>query len=173
MKCQKCKKVEANFHYTRIVAGKVKKNHYCTPCAEKKGLSLSSPSFKVVEFQPEKEVPKKETLAMSLEDLMKKSESEDVTGKNVCPTCGNSRESFLKKGLFGCPDCYVIFADAWMKSEPQKPELTTSSGTLKKRLDEAVKKEDYEQAARIRDEIAKLNEVKTDKPKDISEKDKK
>jgi protein arginine kinase activator len=175
MKCERCKKVKANFHVCKVKDGKVRKTHYCSECADKKGL-LSDDTVLDIPGSSGKPVTKADTvkvdafpktvgdlLSTRLDDFLAKAVKDEVSNNDVCPACGNSKQSFLKKGLFGCPECYVQFADAWIKDAPKPPEPKDPVSLLKKQLDIAVKKEEYEQAARIRDDIAKLEKEKSDK----------
>ena len=95
----------------------------------------------------------------------------------VCPSCHMTYNEFLKYGTFGCPDCYKTFnfvldgyletvhipsitADAdhaEMKDVEQDIAFTVDAGSteeeLRAALKRAVTKEEYEEAARIRDII--------------------
>lgn len=95
----------------------------------------------------------------------------------VCPICGNSFKDIVKTQAFGCPECYFAFSDE-IKQNFQKLGITESyKGSLPKnikgfesnlvarvevqlKLDEAVKKEEYEKAAFYRDYLQILNSKK-------------
>lgn len=99
--------------------------------------------------------------------------------------CGNCRtllDSIKMGNPVGCSECYAVFADVlvseliargklpagWKKNQPlhigkapNKPLTIPSSSrltTLNEALNEALKKENYEQAAWIRDQIKDLKE---------------
>jgi protein arginine kinase activator len=90
-----------------------------------------------------------------------------------CPNCGLEFRSFKKTGLLGCSVCYEYFAEYLVPSikrvqgglvhvgkfpkhaaieMPNKRKLET----LKRRLQEEIAKENFEEAAGIRDEINQL-----------------
>ncbi len=76
----------------------------------------------------------------------------------VCPLCGQTLTKVKKEGKFGCSRCYDTFAP-YLDLTPfvgtgyrEKTEKERAQD-LKKQLQEALKKEDYEEAARLRDQI--------------------
>ena len=91
----------------------------------------------------------------------------------VCPKCGLTYREFKKIGKLGCDKCYEVFAD---KLEPIIQQLhgnTTYKGKkpkeklenmnedskleeLKRKLQEKIKSEEYEEAAKIRDMIKEI-----------------
>ena len=103
----------------------------------------------------------------------------------VCPTCHTAYSDFVKDSRFGCPDCYRVF-DLLMSEnikkvqgndthtgkkplyhdgggqsrteEDEETKLLKSIELLDSRLKEAVQEEEYEAAARYRDEIRELKE---------------
>lgn len=93
----------------------------------------------------------------------------------TCPGCGFSRSKFQQTGRLGCSQCYLTFSDEILSrlgpmhrglrhfgKHPEGFEGDAFSERLlkecKERLEEAVKAENYEEAARIRDEIRQLEE---------------
>ena len=92
----------------------------------------------------------------------------------VCDHCGISFLEFRQAGLLGCPNDYEAFSAPWCRcwSGPTKAPASTSArcppapaATSSGRasccgfaadLKEAVLHEDYERAARIRDQIKEL-----------------
>lgn len=88
-----------------------------------------------------------------------------------CPECGKKYEDFKKDGLLGCPGCYEAFreklrpafqhmqgAHRYSGDEPKKAEAKEESPELKElrnRLSKLVADENYEEAAKVRDEIHK------------------
>jgi protein arginine kinase activator len=89
---------------------------------------------------------------------------------NKCPTCGFTSEDVRKTGRLGCGDCYVVFATLLQDVLNDCQKGTRHAGKVpkslrkpsKKRLQEdltkAVGKEQFEEAARIRDELGKIGE---------------
>jgi len=78
----------------------------------------------------------------------------------MCPGCGTSPAKIRKLRRFGCARCYDLFGDYILGKQdfaaPLINEPNDEYEELKKKLFLAVKKEDYEEAARLRDELAKL-----------------
>ncbi len=92
-----------------------------------------------------------------------------------CEICGTTIQEFKKTGKLGCPHCYEVFS-----KEIHRFILKTHNGTkhfgnaparhrkqfiksreisyLKSRLKTAVRSEDYEKAAKIRDKLRKIGE---------------
>jgi protein arginine kinase activator len=90
-----------------------------------------------------------------------------------CPRCGFTQADFKKSGRLGCPECYKTFAEGLegllktmhkgTRHTGKVPEALRESReqadrlkTLQKKLDKAVKEEDFEQAAHLRDEIKQI-----------------
>ena len=87
--------------------------------------------------------------------------------------CGFTQADFKKTGRLGCSECYGTFSDGLTSLIKAMHKGTRHTGKvparlfrgivrsdrlneLKRNLDEAVSKEDYESAATIRDEIRQL-----------------
>ncbi|MGF1482881.1 MAG: UvrB/UvrC motif-containing protein [Opitutales bacterium] len=95
---------------------------------------------------------------------------EPLDSSPKCPGCGCSQRDFERSGRVGCALCYESFADAIQpmlrrmhrdeKHLGKVPSQRLSSDLLQQRmakakeeLEEAVRDEHYEAAARLRDEI--------------------
>lgn len=168
MKCQVCGKNEANVRYYENINGNQKEILVCSECAEKLGFigfsNIFSPIF------------------TSFPSFVSESDEED----QKCSECGYSFEEYTKTGLLGCPNCYEAFKDRLDKlflkihgknehigvnsnyknkkftlkdEEIKKPRGDKKSNKLtelRQKLREYIDKEEYEQAALVRDEIRKL-----------------
>lgn len=168
MLCTLCKEKEATVHYTQIIGDKMQKVDLCEPCSKAKGVS--------------------DTTGFSLADLMlglgASQEIEDASGgvELKCTRCGYSQEDFKKSGRLGCSDCYKVFADGLEgllktmhkgtrhvgkvpEALRQNRDLSDRLKNLQRRLAKAVEDENFEQAAKLRDEIkqtsAKLSSIPT------------
>jgi len=90
-----------------------------------------------------------------------------------CPRCGFTQADFKKSGRLGCPECYKTFADGLAgllktmhkgtRHTGKAPEALRATRenadklkTLQTKLARAIKDENYEQAALLRDEIKQL-----------------
>lgn len=109
------------------------------------------------------------------------------TQKSPCPKCNTSMEDIIKMGKLGCPNCYDWYAEELQQtlyhhhSTPDSPENLIHTGKrpkkhppsqvtdknetdkmrsikLQYKLSQAIQKEDYETAAKLRDIIKDLKE---------------
>jgi protein arginine kinase activator len=156
MKCCVCNEREAKVHLTQITGDKMQRVDLCEECAKQKGVND----------------PAGFSLADLLLGLGASQEIEQAAGGTElkCPKCGFTQADFKKSGRLGCADCYTTFAEglasllksmhkgtkhlgkvpqALQQSRDQSEKLKG----LRKKLDKAVAEEDFEQAARLRDEI--------------------
>jgi len=94
--------------------------------------------------------------------------------KEICPNCGLSYLDFKKQGKFGCSRCYDVFKPKILPllqkihgsiqhrgkypsiKEYRHLSLRQKIESLKEYLARAVKLEEYEEAARLRDQIREL-----------------
>ena len=94
-----------------------------------------------------------------------------------CPVCGFTQADFKKTGRLGCSVCYVTFAEGLGSLLKAMHKGTEHVGKLPRRahreielgdrmksltqdLEKAVKEENYETAASLRDQIKKLEHEK-------------
>ena len=158
MKCQKCPNA-ATLHITEIVSeDHVEELHLCEVCAHK---YLSEPQGK----GPGK------TASSQAEDL------EEPAGLHrECDMCGIKFVDFRNTHRLGCPNDYVVFREELVqllekihgetrhcgkvpRRLPQNRQAQAELMQLRKQLLQAVHKEAYEEAARIRDRIKQLEEA--------------
>jgi protein arginine kinase activator len=96
--------------------------------------------------------------------------------QTACPNCGFTLAQFRKEGVLGCPYDYEFFEKSLLPLiEKAHDGKTTHCGklptktpkntkdeihllNLRQRLEEAVKSEDYELAAELRDKIKHMEE---------------
>ena len=162
LKCDLCSK-PATVHLTQILDNKVHKVDLCEDCAQEKGVTDPS--------------------GFSLADLLlKASLSPDVSSGGVrCEQCGFTPGDFKKQGRFGCPACYDAFKgiiDPMLEGMHKGtthmgkvPRAAVNRKTLHDRLtklelnlNDAIKSEHYEEAARYRDEISQVKQAFEQKP---------
>lgn len=162
MLCEKCKKNPATIHFTQIQDGKVTSYNLCKECAEKHGLkSIKFESEQQPVFAPEG----KEQVLNDLVDEPSAKESVE------CEFCHSSLNDLKRTGRMGCARCYYAFEkqlDALLRRiQGSSFHVGSRYGQLasaryddqlkirelKKKLNEAVKEEDFEKAAALRDEI--------------------
>jgi protein arginine kinase activator len=159
MLCDACKKNVATVHLTQIIENKMQTIDLCEGCSKAKGV----------------DDPTGFSLASLLQGLGTSHESEPVlaTGEPKCPKCGFSLADFKKAGRLGCAECYGTFNEPLhtllktmhkgtkhVGKTPHTIRPTSDSPEklrdLSHRLDLAIKSENFEQAAILRDEIKQL-----------------
>jgi len=163
-RCQLCQKNPAAVHFTEVEDSKKRKLHICRACARTRGLiEEPSPQVQVQELviQISQTPPPIESApAVETPDLR-------------CGRCGLSYAAFQRIGRLGCPDCYVAFevplvpllrkihanvvhAGRAPRTYARKAELRQRVDDLRQELDRAVRGEDYERAAMLRDAIHRI-----------------
>jgi protein arginine kinase activator len=174
MLCDRCQKRDAKILYTEIINGVKKEQHLCEECATD-----------YTSFQMEKPLMNSDlTLGDLLSTLLDnytasdKKEPGEVTPSLTCSNCGTTYEEFIQKGRFGCSECYRNFngqlgktlksiqgADIHTGKRPKGFVNSTSdrvnigiseSEKLSIMLQESIEKEEFEEAARLRDLIRQL-----------------
>lgn len=169
MLCDRCHQREASVFLTKVVNGEKSQYHLCEVCAKEQG-ELFSQAAQGFNFNN------------LLSGLLNMESSPGFTAPSTtavrCDTCGMTYQQFTQLGRFGCPDCYHSFAT---RLEPLLRRLHSStehtgkvplrSGeqvklkkrleTLRRDLKQAIMLEQFEQAAKLRDEIREL-EQRTD-----------
>src|SRR5262245_5805442 len=161
MKCQKCAK-PATFHITDIVEkGKHREFHFC----EWHARQHLAPPEEALEAPTMSEIAKK--LIVSAPGSLREPSPAD---KQVCPVCQITFLEFRNSGRLGCPYDYEVFRDELMpllenihgetrhsgkvpRRAPRNTQQQTTLIQLRNELKRAVAAEDYEVAARLRDEI--------------------
>lgn len=160
--CQACQQGHATVHLTEFVDGQPVQKHFCEECYEQLKDVPSLIPGKVLGQM----IHVIEAVAPQLKELSQK----------VCPECGISYLEFRHTMKLGCPFDYEVFGDALENLLGQVHGATEHIGkvparasgeataanrvrALERRMHEAVAKEDYETAARLRD---KMREIKAD-----------
>lgn len=152
-KCDNCDK-PATHHSVEIVKGQKIEKHLCDQCAADQGLAFVA-----------KHTPINELLSNFVK--MHSGTPED----SECDHCGLTFGEFRENSLLGCPRCYQCFEEELTPLVERAQEGATHhigkvprrAGAdevrqqqllqLRKRLNDAVESEDYELAARLRDEV--------------------
>ena len=172
MLCDNCKNREANVKYTQVINGVKKEMNLCEECSQKLGITnnWSMP----IDF------------SSFLGDLMgdyTQAFSPLLTDTKIlkCSKCNRTYNDFIETGKFGCDHCYDVFSnniDSLLKriqgsnrhigkrinntnmidasNETVVDNKKEKIRKLKIKINELVKLEKYEEAAKVRDEIKKL-----------------
>ncbi len=166
MKCEKCGKFDANTHITKVINGIKTEMHLCPQCA---GESQEFFSFK-------------SSFDQDFDSLFSgfwhtpqlgQSEFSQSTASDCCNLCGTRLVEFLKTGKPGCTNCYNIFSKYLMRPLRQihgsakhigkipsrtgkEIKIASQLEQLQNSLNAAVSQQNFEEAARLRDEINRL-----------------
>lgn len=150
-------------HVKKILNNSITEFHLCAECANKK---FGAPE----DIPPQIFLP---NIIANLIPAFTENQAQLQYTKEKCPVCGYSFLDFINTGLLGCSNCYNVFAAELNEiirklhgSNQHKGKIVSRSfGTLKAKrsiedlktqLDELVKLEKYEEAAKLRDKIKAL-----------------
>lgn len=161
MLCEICNQKNANVFIQKIENGKKIELKICDECAMKEGHLMNLTPTNMSSFFAE---------LLNLESDM--GQKKDIVVK-PCPSCNTSYKEFMETGLIGCAKCVDTFRpylDPVLKKVHGSTEhigkIPRSFGgdlikkrkieNLRKELNEAVKLENYEKAASLRDKIREI-----------------
>ncbi len=173
MICNVCGSQEATIHLTEIVNNQMMEIHLCETCAQEKGTDFKT-HFVLSDLLG--------GLGEIGETAAQKT-GRQASGK--CSSCGLTYDEFGKAGRLGCAQCYTSFAKMLLplikrvqrstthigKRPPKVSKQTSHTHDLKvlqERLRKSVQFEEFEEAARLRDEIRQAEE-KQKKPRKKNE----
>lgn len=160
MLCERCKKNQADVHLKQSINGEIREMHICSECAS--DLEYTPFSFHNM-FQ----------------DLFSFTSGANMNGVGTnikkCSSCGMTYDEFKRNGKLGCSNCFEAFGEGLENtlrsihgSTEHKGKIPKKSGSkmlikreissLKRKLAVAVENEEFEEAAKLRDEIKKLSE---------------
>ena len=166
MLCQMCKKNEATIKIVKVVGINKTELNVCNECANYLlGNTVTTISFSQNNLN--------EVLFNLLNTFSKYSKEDNNVNSETetkCSNCGITYEEFVKSGKLGCSKCYGLF------QRQIKPLLNRLHGSyqhsgkvpnslqvrlerlekikrIKVELQKAVSKEEYEKAAKLRDQI--------------------
>ena len=171
MTCDNCHERESTVHFQQIVNGQSTEINLCDKCAQDKGMisfAMDKPSF----------------FGNLLSGFMEANKEPDVGDKGVKVTCqcGWTSGDLRKSGFLGCPLCYYTFKKSLTpilrrihggnrhigkvpKKIPIKQKVNkkvtkvfdpSELTELKNKLSAAINEERYEDAAKARDKIIKV-----------------
>ncbi len=155
MLCNVCGKNPATVHLTEIIDNQMNELHLCEECARQKSMQM------------EQQFGLSDLLA-GLAEFEKPAVEKEQNLK--CANCGLSYNDFKKIGRLGCGDCYTAFKrylgpllkkiDGSSLHFGKSPIRGTKSlrrnvdiADLRHRLQKAIEAEEFEEAAKIRDQI--------------------
>ncbi|MDN5293474.1 MAG: protein arginine kinase activator [Eubacteriales bacterium] len=171
MLCDICKKNPATVHFLKIVNGQKTEMNLCQECAARNQEVNFNVNFNNfwTNFHP----------ASMLSNFLAGLFGQEIQqpyitpGGKTCSLCGQDFAAFTRTGLMGCPRCYKVMEE---ETEPILRRIhgnvrhtgkvpRRGGGTLrlrreieglKRQLQQAVAREEFEKAAELRDRIREL-----------------
>jgi protein arginine kinase activator len=155
MKCEICHQKDATVAINKVENGTVTKLRICEGCAQQHGLDVNLA------------LPLLSELLLGLGG--KKQQPRSEPRQKSCSACGMRQAEFKKTSLLGCPACYEVFADeivpflesthkgVWHSGKvPVQEKAASDMAAVQRLLKEAVNRQDFEEAARLRDQLRDL-----------------
>ena len=162
MRCEICGKKQAVIHIQQVIGREKVDIHLCEACARKRGISTGEDKVEV-------------SVGNLISGLVKMKSKKEPAARS-CLRCGTTWERVQARKRLGCSECYTVFnkeilsalASGGLKNRgyPGKyPRRLAHFKTylvdvlkLKEGLKDALRKEDYEAAARLRDRIREIED---------------
>ena len=172
MFCENCGRNYANVKYTKIINGQKNELFLCEECSNKLGIQNFNIPIDISSFFSDffDEIENENLFPQILSSK-----------KMKCDKCNLTFEEFIQTGKLGCSECYTAFEtriDPLFKNlygtnrhigrlgkiensipldgEEKESVENTEIQELRKRLKKSIQEENYEEAAKLRDEIKKL-----------------
>ena len=161
-KCDNCGK-PATHHSVEIIKGEKIEKHLCDSCAANEGLAIKAAHTPINELL---------TNFVKLHSGAPAEPSSEL----ACDNCGTTFSEFREHSLLGCPQCYNVFEENLAPLIERAHEGAThhigkvprraGAGEhrqqrllqIRRQLSDAVDDENYELAAKLRDEIRQFEE---------------
>jgi protein arginine kinase activator len=175
MTCQRCGQRDATVHLVELIDGQRQSQWLCAVCAGDRPADKDDPpGFPFGGGQggnnPDEE---DETLAAFLGQVSERGRGFGQVEPPSCPNCGYTFGQFRETNRLGCPRCYEAFrrpllgilghmhrhvthlgkAPAHVHGRTDLPSVLSRNRVA---LEKAIAAEDFESAARLRDEIQRL-----------------
>ncbi|MBU9720256.1 MULTISPECIES: UvrB/UvrC motif-containing protein [Bacillaceae] len=175
MLCQECQERQATLHFTKIINGEKTEFHICDVCAKDKGEYFpGSNSFSIHQLL---------SGLLDVDHPVSKANEGFAQQKAQlrCSSCGMTYQQFADIGRFGCSNCYKRFnekldpifkrihsgnakhAGKIPKRKGKDLHIHKEIRRLKEQMQQYISKEEFEQAAEIRDEIRSLEKKLNEK----------
>ncbi len=170
MRCEECGRRPASIRYTEMVDGQLRTWGLCEECSRTRGVGpgLSSLAGPLV------------NILMGLLEDAAAAGGGPGDDADVCPQCGLSYAEFRRTGRLGCGECYGAFEEELLPllrrihggtehvggfppGQEERIESRRELRRLRTELAQAVRREDYERAAELRDAIRGLEDCRLEK----------
>lgn len=159
--CEECKTNEASYTISVMVGGEITTRHLCGDCMAKMNMDIASGNIKSLLST---------ILSAITGDTAPGSAEKDV----ICPRCGMPLSEFTRTGHLGCPKCYEAFREQLQPmllqihgrvqhagrqplSTAEEQRKRSATEQLQRQMEQAVALEDFETAAKLRDQIRALS----------------
>jgi protein arginine kinase activator len=162
MVCDSCRERDAVVHLTQVVDNAVTQVHLCEKCAADKGVetTVAAPKTPLTSLLQTVQAQ----LATGAQDLAR------------CSFCQGTYKDFRASGRLGCARCYTAFEPqlrdllqrvhgatrhTGRQYGPPAPDVLQRASTvleLREQLRRAIELEQFEQAARLRDQLKAVAE---------------
>lgn len=170
MDCEQCRERPARYCVTRVINGEtVAEVHLCERCAAEHGEVPAGPgpaaetAFSIQQFLAS--LLGAEAVAGSTQARQDPEQAEAL-----CARCGHTYREFARTGLLGCPECYTAFSaqlqpligriqgsvhheGKWPTRGATQARRQRDLARLRRELQEAIRQEEFERAAVLRDGI--------------------
>ena len=183
MLCQRCQQRQATVFFSQTVGNQTTQAHLCEVCAQEQSKAYG---LNAMFFNPFAAISDFLNNFMNwgegqiTEVNSGRAGSVAVDPQAQCPHCGYQLSTFRQNGRLGCTQCYEAFKTALeplissihgnVRHVEENENVEKGDGgniapqgvggadakELRERLKKAVENEKYEEAARLRDEIKKL-----------------
>ena len=182
MECSECKKRPASLYFTQIINGKKREIHVCETCAKQKGyMAYGDESYSLHDLLKGLFNFNSSQLEMQQKQHLFKQEEEIH-----CSKCNLSFKDFKRIGKFGCAQCYdtfvskldSIFRRVHSGNTRHSGKIPKRKGGIlhkkkeleeyRKELQQLIEREEFEQAAIVRDKIKRLEIIEDGKDGDRS-----
>ncbi len=162
MRCEICGKKQAVIHIQQVIGRDKLDIHLCEACARKRGIAAGGDKVEV-------------SVGSLISGLVKMKSKKETAGRS-CLRCGMTWDRIQARKRLGCSECYTVFnkeilsllsaGEAKNRGYPGKyPRRLAHFKTylvdvlkLKEGLKDALRREDYETAARLRDRIREIED---------------
>ncbi len=163
MLCDICGKNPATVHLTEIIDDQMNELHLCEECARQKSVQMES-QFGLSD------------LLAGMAEFEKPATEDREAAATKCPDCGLAYRDFKKIGRLGCGECYTTFkkylgpllkrihgssrhqGKTPVKAAKGLKEEINMIQDLRAKLQKAIEAEEFEEAARLRDQIKAVQE---------------
>ncbi|NOY75225.1 MAG: hypothetical protein GXP32_05465 [Kiritimatiellaeota bacterium] len=186
MKCDICHKNEATIHVQEVLNGTKNTLNICAECAAEHNIGgddLNGFNLAEILYNLSSQMLQNQSDDQESEDS---NDTLDDAPELTC-SCGWDTSKFREGGRLGCPECYNVFApilasalhgmhkgsvhigkrpSSATKIDDSSPRPALTILALQKELEESVKNENYERAAKLRDEINAIKKAAASEKRD-------